>query len=60
VQTKENEPVFIIVDTGTILGVAHLVLEEDSWRLVNSRIDLRAFNKVYYGIRMKESALGYM
>jgi len=38
---------FTIVDIGTILGLAHLIPEEDRPWLVNSLIDLRTFNKVY-------------
>jgi len=38
---------FTIVDIGTILGLAHLIPEEDRRWLVNSRIDLRTFNEVY-------------
>jgi len=36
-----------IVDIGTILGLAHLIDEEDRRWLINSRIDLRTFNEVY-------------
>ena len=36
-----------IVDIGTILGLAHLIPETDRRWLVNSRIDLRTFNKIY-------------
>jgi len=44
---REDARGFRIVDIGTILGLAHLIHEED-WRwLINSRIDLRTFNEVY-------------
>jgi len=47
VQMREDTRGFTIVDIGTILGLAHLIPEED-WRwLVNSRIDLRTFNVIY-------------
>jgi len=59
VQMREDARGFTIVDIGTILGLAHLIPEEDRRWLVNSRIDLRTFNEVYYGIRMRESGLGY-
>ena len=36
-----------IVDIGTTLGLAHLILETYRRWLVNSRIDLRMFNKIY-------------
>ena len=36
-----------ILDIRTILGLAHLILETDRCWLVNSRIDLRMFNKIY-------------
>jgi len=38
---------FTIADIGTILGMAHLIHEEDRRWLINSRIDLRTFNPVY-------------
>jgi len=47
VQMKEDTRGFTIVDIGTILGLAHLIPEEDRRWLVNSRIDLRTFNEVY-------------
>ena len=38
---------FTIVDIGTMLDLAHLILEAE-WRwIVNSRIDLRTLNEVY-------------
>jgi len=40
-----------IVDIGTILGLAHLIRETDRRWLVNSRIDLRTFNEIYYDHR---------
>ena len=36
-----------IVDIGTILGLAHLILEINRRWLVNSQIDLRTFNDIY-------------
>ena len=59
VQMREDARGFAIVDIGTILGLAHLIPEEDRRWLVNSRIDLRTFNEVYYRIRMSESGHGY-
>jgi len=47
VQMREDTRGFTIVDIGTILGLAHLIREEDRRWLVNSRIDLRTFNEVY-------------
>ena len=47
VQMREDARGFTIVDIGTILGLAHLIPEEDRRWLVNSRIDLRTFNEVY-------------
>jgi len=47
VQMREHTRGFTIVDIGTILGLAHLIPEEDRRWLVNSRIDLRIFNEVY-------------
>jgi len=47
VQMREDTRGFTIVDIGTILGLAHLIPEEDRRWLVNSRIDLRTFNEVY-------------
>ena len=47
VQTREDTQGFTMVDIGTILGLAHLIAEEDRRWLVNSRIDLRTFNEVY-------------
>jgi len=46
-QMKDDAWEFTVVDIGTILGLAHLIPEGDRRRLVNSRIDLRTFNKVY-------------
>ena len=46
VQMREDARGFTIVDIGTILGLEYLIQED--WRpLINSRIDLRTFNKVY-------------
>jgi len=47
VQMREAARGFTIVDIGTILGLAHLLLEEDRLWLLSSRIDLRTFNEVY-------------
>ena len=47
VQMREEYREFTIVDVGTILGLAHLIPEGKRCWLVNSRIDLRTFNKVY-------------
>jgi len=47
VQMREDMRGFTIVDIGTILGLVHLILEEDRRWLVNIRIDLRTFNEVY-------------
>jgi len=47
VQMREDVRGFTIVDIGRILSLAHLIPEEDRRWLVNSRIDLRTFKKVY-------------
>ena len=48
VQLREDPREWTIVDIGTILGLAHLILETTDWRwIVNSRIDLRTFNESY-------------
>jgi len=47
VQMREDARGFTIVDIGTILGLAHLILEEDRHWLINSGIDLRRLNEVY-------------
>jgi len=47
VQMKVDALEFTVVDIGTILGLAHLIPEGDRRWIVNSRIDLRTFNKVY-------------
>jgi len=47
VQMMEDTRGFTILDIGTILGLAHLIPEEDRHWLVNRRIDLRTFNEVY-------------
>jgi len=47
VEIREDAPGFTIVDVGTILGLVHLIQEEDQRWLINSRIDLRTFNEVY-------------
>jgi len=59
VQMREEAPGFNIVDIGTILGLVLLIQEEDRRWLINSRIDLRTFHQVYYGILIRESGLGY-
>ena len=46
-QMREDIRGFTIVDIGTILSLAHRISEEDRRWLVNSRIDLRTFNKIY-------------
>jgi len=47
VQMREDARGFTIVDIETILGLVHLIQEEDRCWLINSRIDLRTFNEVY-------------
>jgi len=47
VQIREDTRGFTIVDIRTILGLRHLIPEEDQRLLVNSRIDLRTFNEIY-------------
>jgi len=47
VQMKEDAREFTVVDIGTILCLWHLIPERDRRWIVNSRIDLRTFNKVY-------------
>jgi len=47
VQLREDAREFTLVDPGTILSLAHLIPEGDRRWLVNSRIDLRTFNKIY-------------
>jgi len=47
VQMREDARGFTIVDIGTIIGLAHVIQEEDRRWLINSRIDLRTLNKVY-------------
>jgi len=47
VQMREDTRGFTIVDIGTILGLAQVILEEDRRWLGNSRIDLRTFDEVY-------------
>jgi len=46
VQMREDARGPTIVDIGAILGLAHLIEEEDRCWLINSRIDLRTFNEV--------------
>ena len=47
VQMKEDAQEFTAVNIGTILGLAHHIPEGDWCWIVNSRINLRTFNKVY-------------
>ena len=47
VQWREDAQVLTLVDIGTILDLAHLISEGDR-RWVNSRIDLRMYNAIYY------------
>ena len=47
VQMREDTREFIIVDIGTIQGLAHVIPEGERRWLVNSRIDLRTFNEGY-------------
>jgi len=47
VQMREDTRGLTIVDIGTILGLAQVILEEDRRWLGNSRIDLRTFDEVY-------------
>jgi len=47
VQMREDTGGFTIVDIGTILGLAHLIPEEDRRWLVYCQIHLRTFNDVY-------------
>jgi len=47
VQMRQDTRGFTIVDIETILGLVHLILEEDRRWLVNSLIDLRTFIEVY-------------
>ena len=47
VYLRDDARELTIVDIGTILGLAHLILETDRRWLVNSRIDLRTFNEIY-------------
>jgi len=48
VQLREDGQEFTLVDIGTILDQAHLISEGDRSRVVNSRIDLRMYNAIYY------------
>jgi len=47
VQMREDAQGFTIVDIGTILGLAHLIQEDNRRWLIHSWIDLRTFNEVY-------------
>jgi len=53
VQMREDAQEFTIVDVGTIHSLAHLIPEGERRWLVNSQIDLRTFNEVYQGIRIR-------
>jgi len=48
VQLREDAREFTLVDIGTILGLAYLIPKGDRRWLVNSGIDLRTFNEIYY------------
>jgi len=47
IQRMEDTRGFTVLDMGTILGLMHLIPEEDRRWLANSRIDLRTFNAVH-------------
>jgi len=47
VEMREDAQRFTIVDIGTILGLVHLIQEEDRCWLINSRIDSRTLNEGY-------------
>ena len=47
IQMKEDAREFTVVDMGRILGLAHPIPEGDRRWIVNSRSDLRTFNKLY-------------
>jgi len=47
VQLRDVTRELTIVNLGTIIGLAHLIPETERRWLVNSRIDLRTFNKIY-------------
>jgi len=47
VQLRDVTRQLTIVDIGTIIGLAHVIPETERRWLVNSRIDLRTFNKIY-------------
>jgi len=51
VQLRDVIRELTIVDIGMIIGLAHLIPETERRWLVNSRIDLRTFNKIYYDHR---------
>ena len=57
-QIREDIGEFTIVDIGTILRQAYLILEKYQRWLVNSQMDVRSFNAVYYGISIRESGFG--
>jgi len=50
---REDGLEFTIVDKGTIHGLAHLIPKGECYWLVNSRIDLRTFNDIYYRIGIR-------
>ena len=47
VHQREDAREFMIVDVGTILGLAHLIPETAQHWLVHNLIDLRTFNEIY-------------
>jgi len=47
VQMREDAGEFIVVNVGTIQGLAYLIFKRGPDSLVNSPIVLRTFNKVY-------------
>jgi len=51
VQLRDVTRELTIVDIGTIIGLAHLKPETERRWLVNSRIDLRTFNEIYWDHR---------
>jgi len=47
VRLSDDSRELTLVDIGTILGLTQLIPEGDQCWLVNSRINLRTFNKIY-------------
>jgi len=47
-QLREDVQEYTLVDIWTIVGLAHLIPEADRCWLVNSGIDLRTCNKIYW------------